>query len=970
MVAKKANKAGAYKVLAPKEVVKTIAEKLPTPPEKQPETARPATTEAPKVAEAAKEPIIDEGAAKAAADATPDVKYDRIFDFEGKRGKQYQFTLTVKDQESTFSVKDLADFPAKAEEVRTKMAEGAKWRAERDAAVRAAAQKAAEKTPPTVTDIGRRRAVEKAYQGRKTTEEKIRFTRETALRAEVLKLQEGSKNPIPRETIEKMQRDELEYIVSGGRTDKPIAPKSGIAYRTINVRDIKEASERAAKTTEGMPKSIGNLVRRILRNPIIAALKPFERRITTPEGKEVVQMSYDYEAAKARIFHEFYAPIEKILKGLTDKEANAAKSADTFRDTFDTAWAQMKFFNTKLGYLPDYKTRYLKPEVLQEMRDALKSIDLAEFEANTPKEFILKKIAEKSEAASRQLQFWLENGKIKNIKEGWEYLNRDIRRQAMLEPSFFKKRSLEYMDGLYLTDIREILPRYLMSSAKYIAAQRAYGKDLVDLNTRLAKLTKRGETDAQLVSDMVAHLTGTFEYEKGLSGSARKIADVYVGWQVGSKIGTGLATWLNVFQPLYSFMPKVGVFRSLSYAAEFLDPAKRAEMADFVKRSGAMGFFEERLAQSLAGHRPGGLMGEFADKMTKYSGFQGINRWNLLWAGHAARRVIPTWYRQAQGTGKRAQLAQSWLKEIGIEVSSKDLTHNQLLDGIYRFATESQLQKLVMKEPSVFHHPVLKHFFLFKRYGYRQALWVGEMLNKEIRQGNYMPLIRLAVSGYLGGAGVVWGINKFKSVLSGEPVYDKSDNMYEEFLSRLGAMGAMGIISDYMRIDKLSKLPDAARFTLSPVFASDIERVFDSYTKFMEDWDRYGDGWLATRRNAYNIVGPVGTIPRELAKRTMPSSQQKSREKFLRTKEKEDIMVLLMDGDHEAASRRVENWNKYHPEMPLTMQDYSTGALIKWINNRAESYAKAKTGEEAGRDFALEERKRRLELLKQAGIRK
>ena len=81
-------------------------------------------------------------------------------------------------------------------------------------------------------------------------------------------------------------------------------------------------------------------------------------------------------------------------------------------------------------------------------------------------------------------------------------------------------------------------------------------------------------------------------------------------------------------------------------------------------------------------------------------------------------------------------------------------------------------------------------------------------------------------------------------------------------------------------------------------------------------------------------------------------------------------MVLMMDGDHAAASRRVENWNRHHPEMPLTVQDYSTGALIKWINNRAESYAKAKTGEEAGRDFALEERKRRLELLKEAGLRR
>ena len=96
--------------------------------------------------------ITPEAAAKAIPEG--DVRYDALVDYGENLGKRHQFTLMVEGQESTFNVKDLAELPEKAAKKRTEMAEGAKWRAERDAKLAAEAKAAEEAKTPPVTKGG------------------------------------------------------------------------------------------------------------------------------------------------------------------------------------------------------------------------------------------------------------------------------------------------------------------------------------------------------------------------------------------------------------------------------------------------------------------------------------------------------------------------------------------------------------------------------------------------------------------------------------------------------------------------------------------------------------------------------------------------------------------------------------------------------------------------------------------------
>ena len=95
---------------------------------------------------------------------------------------------------------------------------------------------------------------------------------------------------------------------------------------------------------------------------------------------------------------------------------------------------------------------------------------------------------------------------------------------------------------------------------------------------------------------------------------------------------------------------------------------------------------------------------------------------------------------------------------------------------MYRFAVDSQLQKNVLRDPKVFNDPKWRPlFFLFKRFGVRQATMIKDMLKTEIKNGNYMPVLRIMAGGALGGEFVIWAKNKIKSIATGEEYYRKED---------------------------------------------------------------------------------------------------------------------------------------------------------------------------------------------------
>jgi len=75
---------------------------------------------------------------------------------------------------------------------------------------------------------------------------------------------------------------------------------------------------------------------------------------------------------------------------------------------------------------------------------------------------------------------------------------------------------------------------------------------------------------------------------------------------------------------------------------------------------------------------------------------------------------------------------------------------------MYKFAKDSQLQKDILKDPLMFNNPKLRPLFIFKRFGYRQAKYFKDVMNREIRMGNVLAPLRLAVGGMFGAQFIGW----------------------------------------------------------------------------------------------------------------------------------------------------------------------------------------------------------------------
>ena len=358
-------------------------------------------------------------------------------------------------------------------------------------------------------------------------------------------------------------------------------------------------------------------------------------------------------------------------------------------------------------------------------------------------------------------------------------------------------------------------------------------------------------------------------------------------------------------------------------------------------------------------------MGKFSDMMTKISGFEGVNKGLQFLSAATAEVGIKKLHRIAQGKGIRAEWARKRLGDFKIN-PDQPISDSKLMKAMYRFATDTQLQKNVLADPLLMNDPRWRHFAIFKRFGFRQAKVIKDIIIREAKRKNYMPIIRLALGGYLAGTGSVWALNKIKTMLSGEPYYRVDDSLTDEFLNNLANIGALGMVGDVIdRLDEPNQAMKALRFAAEPVLFADVYKIIGGITKFMEDYEKYGDTFLALRKNTYTLMGPVGTYPRTLLKRVQAPGQREARINYKRNHiEKPRIFKLILSGDGEAAGDRVAAWNNAYPNNPIQMQDVSVSAMLDWLERRADAYARQKVGE-GSRLFGRVAAERRRKLIKE-----
>ena len=368
------------------------------------------------------------------------------------------------------------------------------------------------------------------------------------------------------------------------------------------------------------------------------------------------------------------------------------------------------------------------------------------------------------------------------------------------------------------------------------------------------------------------------------------------------------------------------------------------------------GILRESMITAFTGREPKGIMGKAARKTLTASGFMAINRGNLYLAAATMRRALPQWYKLAQENTPRGRHARERLADLNVS-PDKPLTDNLILEKSYRFAVDSQLQRNVLKDPLVFNEPIWRPLFLFKRFGYRQAAYIKDMLWREtIHRKNPMPLLRLVAAGAAGGTFVLWAKDKIRELLSGEPSYRKSDlTSFRGVIDNIAAVGSFGVVSDMMDIDNMSGLWNKAKFATMPVFVSDLEKVGQAYTSVMRDYEKYGDAWYATERNANKLLGFLGSLPRYASKRLLTDEQKERRESYQKGRERGEILDLMLEGKGGEASRRIALWNKNYQANGLTHRDVGSGALKR----RAKSKMRPESKEDRRRRLRQSFRKGR-----------
>ena len=502
--------------------------------------------------------------------------------------------------------------------------------------------------------------------------------------------------------------------------------------------------------------------------------------------------------------------------------------------------------------------------------------------------------------------------------------NIEMARKAETLPEMF----FEQDAGLVLTD-------YMAQLAKRVAFVETAGKDGSKVYDKIKTLRDMGgRNEAELLYKAINSFTGTIELDKKYNWSPKTkgILNDLVNFQVATKIGLGFATIPNLTQPFISSVLKAG------YAPFFKGTYKMITDKKYrkdIKEYAGSGSLE--LHQMIAGFNPAetGWTSWMADKITRASGFQGINRINKLVSAYTGYEAALKWQRIAKTTKVKARKdwATSNLKAMGVTDVNKKLTQKNMSRAMYEFSRDTQLQKNVFREPAIFNDPRMQPFVLFKRFGYRQAEWIHRELKKEVIDNkNAAFALRLGVAGMAGGTFVQWAKRGLSDFLAGEDVYDENYKIgvegeeygLNDFIDAMASVGGFGIVSDIVASESKWR---ALEFAAKPAIAQDANKAYQTLQKLVTDMDTFGPDWVVGQRAIRNVAPVFCTVGRRVLSRFETEGQRKNYVKFRLTKVRPRILDYMIDGNDRMAQRLIREWNNSFPERPIMYDDIDVDAI-------------------------------------------
>ncbi len=673
----------------------------------------------------------------------------------------------------------------------------------------------------------------------------------------------------------------------------------------------------------------------------IEGVKQVRNRVSQPESKVLFRKIEKADEEWHTLFGKYSERLNKIgfdkfteVQGLQLSKALEAGKAPEVKAILDDIISQLRKNGVKIGYIENYFPRVWKKEVAEKVFDDLSEVQKMMINSGNQSDAIIATyLKDRSKETLDLINHLIKTKQADSYSKALQRLQKDVSNQLFPESSFEKARKLDLPATIFEKDARKVLPYYLDTMSKRLALAKQFGADGNKAIRAIEKVGRKNTDESKLLHEVLDMYIGNAERVKGYTGSARDALNAYYGFEVGSKIGLGTATIPNLTQTLVSTMPQWGVFRTIRAGVDLLNPQSR----QFARSTGIL---KDSMINALSGVEPTGIMGKFSKYATKL-GFEQANKFNLYLAANTFKVGAKDLMKAANSNSIKANWARKTLKSFGINYKSK-LTDDLLAKKMYRFAVDSQLQKNVLRDPKIFNDPKWRPLFLFKRFGVRQATMIKDMLKTEIKNGNYMPILRIMAGGALGGEFVIWAKNKIKSIATGEEYYRKEDLLtIDRFLNNIAAVGSFGIISDFMEAEKLSQLPDKALFTITPVGAQDLVDVFSATENVLKDAEKYDNFTLAVRRNLDDYMGLFGGISRYVGKQFLTKQQETQRQRRFRGLERTAILDLILDKKVNDAKRRIRLWNKNNPTNPLTIEDVNHNEVLKRYEAKQNALIKA-----------------------------
>ena len=715
--------------------------------------------------------------------------------------------------------------------------------------------------------------------------------------------------------------------------------------------------------------------------PLLAA----ESRLKTNEGRSLgTRMIPKADARRAEIVGTFveeaviesglrkYKNQKEVADALEGKATSpgAKRIADQVKVALDKAYEMAKDAGIDVsGYIEGYFPRMMRKDIQQIIFDDLmpfieKNQKLLDKKIARPEDLrIINKIIETSIKAgefsnntNRALNKLVKEGKL-TYKEAMDSLRTEVMGE-MYSPfgNLEKERKLDLPAEFYERNAKEVIVRYFDKFAKRIATAEVFGKRGEKAKALLDALRVKNPKEYKVMKELYTNFTGlsSIDPAKAMSPRARKIAANIMSFEYATKIGLGFATVPNITQFAISTAAEAGYMRFFRGAYRLFDKGVRKK----IRQSGATHHnVMDMLLGTDIGVNPatwrenikniatdkGNRMTHVANLISTISLFKPINRLNQMLAASTAEIYVRDLHKVAKANApkpnKEGNSRYNWatknLDRLGISKEHYDkasLSDKNIENAMYRFAKESQLQKDIMKDPLVFNDARYRPFFIFKRFGFRQAKYAKDLMRREVQAGNVLVPLRLAVGGFFGAQFVIWAKDNLIKLLSGKDVVREDKEGFDSLLEAMSVVGAMGFFGDILDAeDKLA----AVKFLVSPVMMSDMEKLYSGTRSLANNIDTFGLNTVALQRSVKGYAGIFGSVPRHLARRVEMPGQEKKIISTEKGKLRSKIFDFILEGKQKKAQQLIKDWNKKRRTNPFTTYDISDSDIYQYVARKA-----------------------------------